>query len=75
MKMRTITTSMSNSKLLKEVKKSNPNSYIIYKSHPDVNCGNRKGYLSDQYLDKFCHLSLKNVNISYLISSQKKKMS
>jgi len=59
---------MSNSKLLQEVKKNNPNSYIIYKSHPDVNSGNREGYLSNEFLEKFCHLSLKDLNISYLIS-------
>ncbi len=59
---------MTNSKLLKEVKKSNPNSYIIYKSHPDVNYGNRKGYLSYKYLSELCHLSLKNGNIHSLIS-------
>ena len=58
---------MNNSKLLQEVK-NNPNSYIIYKSHPDVNSGNRKGYLSNEFLDKFCQLSLKDTNISYLIS-------
>ena len=59
---------MNNAKLLEEVKKRNPNSYIIYKSHPDVNCGNRKGLLSYKFLDEFCNLSLKNVNISSLIS-------
>ena len=59
---------MNNAKLLEEVKKRKKNSYIIYKSHPDVNCGNRKGLLSYKFLDEFCNLSLKNVNISSLIS-------
>ncbi len=59
---------IDNAKLLKEVKKINPNAYIIYKSHPDVNCGNRKGKLSANYLKEYCHLSLENVNIPSLIS-------
>ena len=59
---------IDNSTLLKEVKKNNPNSYIIFKSHPDVNCGNRRGKLSAKFLEEFCHLSLTNVNVSSLIS-------
>ena len=59
---------IDNAKLLKEVKKINPDAYIIYKSHPDVNCGNRKGNLSTNFLKQFCNLSLGNVNLSTLIS-------
>ncbi len=59
---------MNNEILLKKVKKNNPNSYIIYKSHPDVNSGNRKGHLSDEFLNKFCNLSLKDTDIFSLIS-------
>ncbi len=58
---------MNNLTLLKKVKENNPNCYIIYKSHPDVNSGNRKGHFSDQLLGDICNLNLKNVNISSLI--------
>ena len=37
----------SNESLLWQVRKSYPNAYIIYKPHPDVVSGNRKGALSE----------------------------
>ena len=37
--------------LLNMVRKNNPNSYIIYKPHPDVLSGNRKGHISKEITD------------------------
>ena len=59
---------IDNKNLLKKVKESNPNAYIIFKSHPDVNSGNRKGNLPTKFLNDFCHLYLRDGNISSLIS-------
>ena len=38
----------TNLALLKEVRKNNPNAYIIYKPHPDVHAGLRIGKITDQ---------------------------
>ena len=59
--------SMSNHTLLKTVRKENPSSFLIYKPHPDVVCGNRIGDIRKNETKKYCDLYLKNVNISKLI--------
>jgi capsular polysaccharide export protein len=41
------------SDLLKMVRENNPNAYIIYKPHPDVLSGNRKGHIEQETLDKY----------------------
>lgn len=42
------TTIKTNSDLLKAVRKANPSAFIVYKPHPDVLSGNRKGKVSLQ---------------------------
>ena len=42
---------LNNSDLLKMVKENNPNAYIIYKPHPDVLSGNRKGHIAQEIID------------------------
>ena len=42
---------LSYSELLKIVREKNPNSYIIYKPHPDVLSGNRKGHIPQEIID------------------------
>lgn len=59
---------MNNLELLKKVKNSYPNDYIVYKSHPDVISGTRKGEIPKKFLQKLCDLSLNNVNVNSLIS-------
>ncbi|MCW9710255.1 capsular polysaccharide biosynthesis protein [Avibacterium sp. 21-586] len=38
----------SNLTLLQQVRQSHPNTYIIYKPHPDVLSGNRKGHIAQE---------------------------
>jgi capsular polysaccharide export protein len=42
---------LNNSDLLEMVKERNPNAYIIYKPHPDVLSGNRKGSIPKEIID------------------------
>jgi len=42
---------LNNSDLLEMVKERNPNSYIIYKPHPDVLSGNRKGSIAKEIIE------------------------
>lgn len=41
------------SDLLKMVRENNPSAYIIYKPHPDVLSGNRKGHIQQEVLDRY----------------------
>jgi len=43
---------LNNSDLLEMVREANPNSYIIYKPHPDVLSGNREGKVSKEIIKK-----------------------
>jgi capsular polysaccharide export protein len=43
---------LNNSDLLEMVKEKNPNSYIIYKPHPDVLSGNRKGSIAKEIIER-----------------------
>ncbi|MDH5751782.1 MAG: capsular polysaccharide biosynthesis protein [Deltaproteobacteria bacterium] len=49
--------------LLREVRKARQNGYIIYKEHPDVTGGNRKGRVSRNILLEFCDEVAENVSI------------
>jgi len=42
---------LSYSDLLQMVRKDNPDAYIIYKPHPDVLSGNRKGHIAQEIID------------------------
>jgi len=44
----------TNIELLKEVRKRNPDAYIVYKPHPDTVGGYRKGYYPKGVLLKYC---------------------
>jgi capsular polysaccharide export protein len=44
----------TNEALLRTVREENPNAYIIYKPHPDVSSGNRKGKVSAQVIKECC---------------------
>jgi len=43
---------MTYSDLIKIVRENNPKAYIIYKPHPDVLSGNRKGHIAQEIIDK-----------------------
>ncbi|MEN8809646.1 MAG: hypothetical protein ABF291_19370, partial [Desulfobacterales bacterium] len=42
--------------LLAEVRRQNPDAFIIYKPHPDVLAGNRKGAVSPAETGRYCNL-------------------
>ena len=44
----------TNMQLLEQVRKHNPHAYIIYKPHPDVLGGNRRGHTSKKQAYTFC---------------------
>ncbi|MEZ5536434.1 MAG: capsular polysaccharide biosynthesis protein [Thiolinea sp.] len=54
----------SNTALLREVRNSHPDAYIIYKPHPDVVSGNRKGRVADKVMQACSDLVLDDVSIT-----------
>lgn len=54
----------SNSKLLETVKFNHPDAYIIYKPHPDVVSGNRKGAVNSETLEQCCDVILDDASIT-----------
>ncbi len=54
---------MTNSSLLKQVRYENPDSYLIYKPHPDVLAGNRKGNIDKEFMHRYCDQIAKNQSI------------
>lgn len=66
--IKTGTTEIStNLKLLEQVRLSNPKSYIIYKPHPDVIAGQRKGHISQKLVLKYADLLASEVDINTLL--------
>jgi len=54
---------MSNLELLQAVKEREPDAYLIYKPHPDVLAGNRKGGVPSGIAEKYVDVVLDNVSI------------
>lgn len=53
----------TNEALLNEVRKTNPDAYIVYKPHPDVLAKNRKGVVEQGSLLKLCNAVVTESNI------------
>lgn len=53
----------TNIDLIKIVRKNNPNDYIIYKPHPDVLSGNRKGMVDSTEINKYVDKIIEFVDI------------
>lgn len=53
----------TNLALLRTVREKNPNAYIIYKPHPDVLVGNRKGQLLDSDVARYANYQVKDADI------------
>lgn len=54
----------SNSALIIATKEKEPKAYLIYKPHPDVVSGNRKGKVEKSILEKYCDLVLQDASIT-----------
>ena len=52
-----------NSSLIRAVREANPEAYIIFKPHPDVSSGNRKGKVSNSILQEYCDQIVINASI------------
>jgi len=60
---------LNNSDLLQMVREKNPNSFIVYKPHPDVLSKNREGRVSNKILKKCANLVVENISIDSAIES------
>jgi len=58
---------MSNLELIKRVREKNPLEYIIYKPHPDVLAGNRKGNILEDEALKYVDLIVTNYSIDSVL--------
>ncbi len=56
-------------KLLQKVRKKNPQAFIVFKPHPDVLSGNRKGLKDENIILKYCDEIIKNVSIDSAIQA------
>ncbi|WP_291951246.1 capsular polysaccharide biosynthesis protein [Campylobacter sp.] len=56
-------------KLLQKVRKKNPQAFIVFKPHPDVLSGNRKGLKDENIILKYCNEIIKNVSIDSAIQA------
>ena len=54
----------TNTKLIEAVRDGNPDAYIIFKPHPDVISGNRKGIVETAITDKHCDLMLDDASVT-----------
>lgn len=55
---------LSTQALIERVRKENPNAYIVFKPHPDVLSGNRKGLKDEKIILKSCDEIIKNASIA-----------
>ncbi|HEA8265354.1 TPA: capsular polysaccharide biosynthesis protein [Campylobacter lari] len=56
-------------KLLQSVRKTNENAFIVFKPHPDVLSGNRKGLKDKSIILKYCDEIIENVSIDSAINA------
>jgi capsular polysaccharide export protein len=59
---------MSNLELLKQTRANKPNEYIIYKPHPDVLSGNRKGHIDKTQAYKYCDIIILDASLDSILS-------
>ncbi|EPU0192777.1 capsular polysaccharide biosynthesis protein [Campylobacter coli] len=56
-------------RLLQSVRKANENAFIVFKPHPDVLSGNRKGLKDKSIILKYCDEIIENVSIDSAINA------
>jgi len=54
----------TNTALIKAARKNRPNDYLIYKPHPDVVSGNRKGKVTTEIIQQYTDLELLDTSIT-----------
>ena len=58
---------MDNLLLLREVREKRPNAFIVYKPHPDVECGNRKGAILEEEVLRYADIIVHNFPMGKLL--------
>jgi len=58
----------SNIELIKAVRRHNPESYIVYRPHPDVDAGHRAGHIPDQDVLRYADRIVRGGNITRLLT-------
>ncbi len=58
---------MSNLELLKQARKNAPDAYIIYKPHPDVLAGNRKGNIDTTTAMQYCNTIITDASLDSVL--------
>jgi len=58
---------MTNLSLLKQTRKHKPDAYIIYKPHPDVLAGNRKGNVATDTALKYCDTIITKASVDSVL--------
>ncbi len=58
---------MSNLELLKKVKVNASDAYIIYKPHPDVLVGNRRGKIDKKVALKYCNAVIEDISLDSVL--------
>ena len=60
---------MDNRVLLERVRRAEPDAYIVYKPHPDVSAGNRKGAIENSVALRFCDTIVHDISIPAILES------
>ncbi|MGC9386612.1 MAG: capsule biosynthesis protein [Hydrogenovibrio sp.] len=58
---------MTNLQLLEQVRRACPDAYIVFKPHPDVLVGNRKGQVSEDKVKKLCNQVVTQVSLDSVL--------
>jgi capsular polysaccharide export protein len=56
-----------NAALLARVRAANPDAYILYKPHPDVEAGHRKGKIADEVATSFADIVIRDVSTAVIL--------
>jgi capsular polysaccharide export protein len=59
---------MTNLELLQQTRKNAPDAYIIYKPHPDVLAGNRKGNIPNDTAVKYCNSIIADASLDSVLA-------
>ncbi|WP_239407078.1 capsular polysaccharide biosynthesis protein, partial [Desulfovibrio sp. An276] len=58
---------MNNLSLLQKARENRPNAFIIYKPHPDVESGNRKGRIAEEIALRYADIIVRNYPMGQLL--------